>query len=269
MTKVQLISKDDNKLCKYIRRQLIENGCEVVATSEEASFSIVLGGDGTVLAAARAGLASPAVIINTGHLGFLTSSNNDASAKQLIHTILNEAGYTPVCTNRLMLDVKVSQGSGSDLCYHAVNDIVLTKNGLAKLTTCRVSIAEPPDYDHTLLSEYRADGLIVATPTGSTAYSLSAGGPIIHPRCQSLVVSPICPQGLTQRPMVLPADVHLGIQPLTDDLYLSVDGQIGVPLSAHSFVTITYGTHSIQTVNPTMTYYEVLRGKLGWGIKPV
>lgn len=154
--------------------------------------------------------------------------------------------------------------------YLALNDVVIrprasNNRNLSKLISM-VLYAKDQREEEQLVTTYRADGLIVASPTGSTAYSLSAGGPIIHPSCRSFVVTPIAPQGLTQRPLVLPYTMCLKIEPLDDDLYLSADGQVGESIEKGDMVWIRYNSHSIQTVDPLYTYYESLQMKLGWTI---
>ena len=159
-----------------------------------------------------------------------------------------------------MLTIRVGDGE-----FLALNDLVITKNGLSKLT--KVSLFVIDGKKEMFVADYRADGLIVATPTGSTAYSLSANGPIMHPNCANLIVTPICPQGLTQRPLVLPSHMKVVIKPFDADLYVSVDGQVGQPLG-DDFVQ-AHINHQIEIVDPPDTYFQVLRQKLGWGIKPV
>jgi len=230
-------------------------------------FTVVLGGDGTVLAAGRTGAPNPLLVINTGHLGFLTSTGM-SNYREAIKSFL-EGSYT--LTKRRTLHVGVapfSPTSNRIIEYNAVNEVVIAKAQLSKLVTVGVYIMDTMNVAYQeLVAEYRADGLIVSTPTGSTAYNLSAGGPIIHPSCESLVITPICPQGLTQRPLVIPANMKVRIKSLDDSLYVSVDGQDGCPM--HSVVDVNYNSHSMEIVNPDDSYFQILRKKLGWGVKPV
>ena len=268
---VLLIAKDEDDFYSSISTLLSTSfNCRIVKSSDlvhEADFSVVLGGDGTVLAAARAGLKSPVIVINTGHLGFLTSADKSNFNEVLFDFddwYFSEDFNRPTApectlTTRHMLDIKVGNDS-----YFALNDIAI-KN-FSKLA--RVSVFAVINKQEEIISEYRADGLIVATPTGSTAYSLSASGPIIHPSCKSYVITPICPQGLTQRPLVIPADWHLRIQ-LEDEMNVSIDGQIARDTPKGTSIEVRYNSHAIETLNPSHSYFEVLRDKLGWGIKPV
>ena len=232
-------------------------------------FSVVLGGDGTVLAAGRMGITSPIIVINTGHLGFLTSSSQEEYRTTIDRFLAGE--YTT--TKRRTLKVTVSPFINKT--FFAVNEAVIAKNQLSKLVNLEVYVRTPGDIatDNVgtpleLLSEYRADGLIVSTPTGSTAYNLSASGPIIHPFCESFVITPICPQGLTQRPIVVPGNMEILLKPLENNLYMSVDGQDGCALN-NDTVTVAYNNHILEIVDPIDSYFQILRKKLGWGIKPV
>lgn len=226
---------------------------------EEADISIILGGDGTVLGASRAGIKSPMMIINTGHLGFLTST------KELFREAIiavHEGKYTT--TERHMLDV--STESNPDI-LNALNDVVIKSSSHSKLIRLGVYVVDS-DRGEQLISEYRADGLIVATPTGSTAYNLSAGGPIIHPSCPSFVITPICPQGLTFRPIVLPSSFSLRIKPMELGLFMSIDGQIERALDMTA-ICVNYNSAKIATVNSVGSYFQVLREKMAWGVRPV
>lgn len=234
-------------------------GATIVDTIAESEGTIVLGGDGAVLGASRAGVKSPMVIINTGHLGFLTSSSKDDYHKAIINFLTGKYKTT----KRQML--LVSQENDPEE-IGALNDIVIRKALLSGLV--RLSVyASQEGSDEELVSEYRADGLIVSTPTGSTAYNLSASGPIIHPGCPSLVITPICPQALTQRPILLPSSFHLRIEAHTEGMGMSIDGQIEKALGTG--VRIRYNQHAVETVDPIASFFGVLRNKLGWGIRPV
>jgi NAD+ kinase len=154
-----------------------------------------------------------------------------------------------------------------DQTFLSLNDLAIRPLNTNKLV--QLGLYQVEDNEEFLIAIYRADGLIVSTPTGSTAYSLSAGGPIIHPSCKAFCVTPICPQGLTQRPLVLPHKTRLRIEPLDDELYLSIDGQVGRPINKGESIFLAYNSHIVQTVDPLHTYFETLQTKLGWGIRPV
>jgi NAD+ kinase len=220
---------------------------------------IVLGGDGTLLAAARAMGANqvPILAVNLGGLGFLTSVTLD----ELYPVLEKVLAGTPSLSGRMMLQAEILHDGKTSDKQIALNDAVANKAALARMLDFDVHV----DGHH--VGRYRADGLIVATPTGSTAYSLAAGGPIIHPDLDAFVITPICPHMLTNRPLVVPdtAKVELDFAPSHEPVYLTMDGQIGFQLDAKDRVVITKSQHKVQVVKPpTMTYYEILRSKLRW-----
>lgn len=230
---------------------------EVVDTIEESTRTVVLGGDGSVLGAARAGVKSPILVINTGHLGFLMSAKHDDYHRAIVQFLIDK--FTT--TSRRMLVVK--QGT-EEIC--AMNDIVIRKPVLSGLV--RLSVyASLPNQPEVLVSDYRADGLIVSTPTGSTAYNLSANGPVIHPTCDVYTITPICPQGLTHRPVVVPSLYSLRIETETEGMGISIDGQIEAAVLPNMRIFVS--EQRILTVDPINSYFDVLRNKLGWGKLPV
>lgn len=259
MKRFYIYSMKKDEFFQTIAELFTSLGAIIVPTIAESEGTIVLGGDGSLLGAARAGVKSPILVINTGHLGFLTSSSKDDYHKAIVNFLTGK--YTT--TKRQMLIV-TQEGSSEEI--GALNDIVVRKALLSGLVRLSV-FASQSDQDEVLVSEYRADGLIISTPTGSTAYNLSASGPIIHPSCPSLVITPICPQALTQRPILLPASFRLRIEAHTEDMGLSIDGQIERPLGTG--IRIHYDSQAVETVNPINSYFQVLREKLAWGIKPV
>ena len=257
MNTCRVISKDHDEFESAIKKFLLSVGIQIVDETTPADFSIVLGGDGTALGAARRGLlVSPVVIINTGNLGFLSSSSFGLGVETIQRLLEGDFSIT----SRHLLTTQIYQSE-----FFALNDVVVRPIKVNKLIT--LSLYD--DSEDFLIANYRADGLIIASPTGSTAYNLSAGGPIIHPACQVFCVTPIAAQGLTQRPLVLPSSTRLRIEVDDDDLYLSVDGQDGLPVIRGDSIMVSYNSHSIQTVNPVHSYYRTLQEKLGWGIKPV
>jgi NAD+ kinase len=221
---------------------------------------IVLGGDGTLLAAARAlhGHVIPILAVNLGGLGFLTSVTLD-ELYPVLESVLEGKHRT---TERMMLDAKIIHQNKPAEQQCALNDAVANKAALARMLDFDVSV------DGSHVGRYRADGLIVATPTGSTAYSLAAGGPIIHPALDAFVITPICPHMLTNRPLVVPdtARVELDFVEVGEEVFLTLDGQIGFELEPKDRVVITKSTSKVQFVSPPrLTYYEILRSKLRWG----
>ena len=221
---------------------------------------IVLGGDGTLLAAARAlgGHEVPILAVNLGGLGFLTSVTLE-ELYPVLETILAGAHLT---SERMMLEAEIVRSNKPAERLTALNDAVANKAALARMLDFDVHV------DHHHVGRYRADGLIVATPTGSTAYSLAAGGPIIHPDLDAFVITPICPHMLTNRPLVVPdtAKVELDFVELGEPVFLTLDGQVGFQLEPKDRVIITKSASKVTFVSPPrLTYYEILRSKLRWG----
>ncbi len=228
--------------------------------AEKVDLLIVLGGDGTLLAAARAlgGRRVPILAVNLGGLGFLTSVTLD-ELYPVLETILAGEHLT---SERMMLEAEIVHSSKPAERLTALNDAVANKAALARMLDFDVHV------DHHHVGRYRADGLIVATPTGSTAYSLAAGGPIIHPDLDAFVITPICPHMLTNRPLVIPdtARVELHFPATGEPVFFTIDGQVGFQLQPQDRVVITKAATKVQVVRPPRkTYYEILRSKLRWG----
>jgi NAD+ kinase len=230
------------------------------ALGEKVELLIVLGGDGTLLSAARVlrGHKVPILAVNLGGLGFLTSVTLD-ELYPVLEQILAGEHHT---SDRMMLKAEVFRDGKVVERQWALNDAVATKSALARMLAFDVYV----DQNH--VGRYRADGLIVATPTGSTAYSLAAGGPIIHPDIDAFVITPICPHMLTNRPLVVPdtARVEIDFSPAEDPLYITLDGQVGSELGPKDRVVITKSSSKVRLVRPPQkTYFEILRSKLRWG----
>jgi NAD+ kinase len=224
-----------------------------------ADLVLVFGGDGTMLSVARLSRGSNAAIlgINLGSLGFLTAATLDELYPALEAVLCGEHKID----QRGLLKAEVHKSDGRLQTYHALNDIVINKGALARIVRLDASIND--DYTATFL----ADGLIVSTPTGSTAYSLSAGGPIVFPLLDSMVITPICPHTLTNRPLVVPADSRIRIV-LRDgeDVMVTMDGQIGLALEKGEEVLCTESEHKVPLVQPfDRSFFDVLRQKLKWG----
>jgi NAD+ kinase len=220
---------------------------------------VVLGGDGTLLSTARAvgGLGVPILGVNLGDLGFLTATTRDemfAALKEFL------AGRMTV-EERMMLAARIVR-RGEVVSEHAgLNDVVITKSAMSRIINLKVAV----EGEHA--TAYRADGLIVSTPTGSTAYSLSAGGPILFPTMDAVVLTPIASHTLTNRAIVLPGSVRIEVTLLTDqEVMATVDGQVGVPLLEHDTVEIRQAAARIRLVRfPQRDFFSVLRSKLKWG----
>jgi NAD+ kinase len=230
------------------------------AIGEKVDLLIVLGGDGTLLSVARA-LGShkvPILAVNLGGLGFLTSVTLD-ELYPMLEQILSGQHRTG---ERMMLEAEIMRGGKSAERHTALNDAVANKGALARMLDFDVAV----DGDH--VGRYRADGLIVATPTGSTAYSLAAGGPIVHPRLDAFVITPICPHMLTNRPLVIPdtARVEIDFSAASGPVYVTLDGQIGIQLLPMDALLIRKSASKVTLVQPPRkTYFEILRSKLRWG----
>jgi NAD+ kinase len=230
---------------------------DMVATAE---MIVVFGGDGSLLRVARLMREHPVPIlgVNLGHFGFLTAFSSDELTPTMERVL---AGDFQV-EQRMTLDVFLRRSGEALLQPQVLNEAVITQGALARVIDVETAV------DGQYLGLYRADGLIVATPTGSTAYSLSAGGPIVHPSVGVMVLSPICPHTLTHRPMVLPdtAVVTVMLRSAHEDVVLTLDGQEGIPLRRDDVVEIRRGKGSVPLVRAAnRNYFDVLRSKLRWG----
>lgn len=227
---------------------------------KEADLLLVLGGDGTILAASReaAPCGIPVLPINLGGLGFLTSF----TLEELYPALENVLAGRAAINERVLLLVERTH-NGNVLAQQSVlNEAVVHKGTLARMIELELHI------DGSIVCRYRADGLIVATPTGSTAYSMSAGGPIVHPAVESILITPICPHTLNDRPVVVPnaSKIELRLSEHSDSVFLTMDGQVGVPLQAGDRVRITRAAERLKLIYPSnKTYFEILRNKLKWG----
>jgi NAD+ kinase len=228
--------------------------------AQQADVLLVLGGDGTILAAAReaAPRGIPILPINLGGLGFLTSFTLE-DLYPAVEDVL--AGRESISERVLLAIEQVHDGARFDRLL-VLNEAVVHKGTLARMIELELHI------DGGFVCRYRSDGLIVATPTGSTAYSLSAAGPIVHPAVESILVTPICPHTLSDRPVVVPdtSEIELRFSEHSDPVVLTLDGQIGVQLQMGDQVRITRAAERLKLIHPpNKTYFEILRNKLKWG----
>jgi NAD+ kinase len=264
-------------LSRKLERQLKRRGIEVIHDVESSrargvsggapraqiarlvDLVVTLGGDGTLLSVARHPAPGvPVLGIDIGTLGFLTTCRPDESEEVLEAAL---AG-TACVEKRRLLSIRVTHGSRTPRLYRVVNDAVLSKAALARIATIRV------DVDGRMVSRYRGDGLIVSTPTGSTAYNLSAGGPILEPTLPALVLTPVCPHTLTLRPLVLPDSVRLDLSVENDptDVFLTLDGQEGFPVSSTTRIAIARSSETVSLVRASEgSFFGVLVGKLSFG----
>jgi NAD+ kinase len=225
-----------------------------------AEMLIVLGGDGTLLAAARlmGERNVPILPVNLGGLGFLTSVTLDDLYPVLEQAVNGQARYS----ERVLLESQVIRGGSVFHRARALNDAVLNKAALARIVDLQLRI------NGEFVCNYKADGLILSTPTGSTAYSLAAGGPIVYPLVSAFVITPICPHTLTNRPLVVPdtAQIEVAFEAAAEPIYLTLDGQVGVELLPGDVVNVAAAPERLRLVRPQKkSYFSVLRDKLKWG----
>lgn len=227
--------------------------------SRELDFIIVLGGDGTLLSAARAVAKAgiPILGVNLGALGFLT----EVPLEELYSTLESFDRGACGLDVRSMVHCQVGRGGSIIASFDALNDVVVGKGTIARLNHCDVFI------DKVFVSRYQADSLIVSTPTGSTAYSLAAGGPILMPNVESFVVTPVSAHSLTHRPLVVRDTSHIEIVVRTGDeeAYLSIDGQAGMPMLDGDRVYCRKSDKKVKLLHTKGTFFDVLRAKLKWG----
>lgn len=256
---------------------LKDKGCEVFVDDETADvigvegyprtqipglsdMIIVFGGDGTMLGVTRliGDKAVPILGVNLGGLGFITEVNKDE-----LFDIMDEvlAGKSSL-EERMMLAVRVWRNGNAAADFTVLNDVVVNKGALARIIELETFI------DNRYVTTFRADGLIISTPTGSTAYSLAAGGPILYPSLNSIMLTPICPHTLTNRPIVLPDGVTIlaTLKAAGEDVFLTLDGQIGFSLQRDDTVEIKKAAFVTRLLIPKeRDYFQVLRNKLKWG----
>ncbi|MCP3162392.1 MULTISPECIES: NAD(+)/NADH kinase [Myxococcus] len=225
-----------------------------------ADLTVVLGGDGTLIYAARllGGRGVPILGVNLGSLGFMT----EIPVEELFSTLEEvQAGRFQV-DSRMKLTCRLIRNGSVLIEDEILNDVVINKGALARIADHETSIDGVP------ITTYKADGVILATPTGSTAYSLSAGGPIVHPSVDCTVLSPICSHALTQRSIVVPADrvIRITLRSETADTYLTLDGQTGHGLQGGDCIEVVRSANRVNLVrNPRVAYFSILRQKLHWG----
>ncbi|MGI8917566.1 MAG: NAD(+)/NADH kinase [Pyrinomonadaceae bacterium] len=250
-----------------LERDRIEHqtGCAVESLPADqlaanVDLMIVLGGDGTMIATARmlGDCEVPVLGVNYGGLGYLAEFRIEE-----LYTALESilAGNYRVDT-RVMLAVELLRGAEEVTRNRVLNDVVINKSALARIIEIEAYL------NGQFVNSFRADGLIVSTPTGSTAYNLSAGGPVIYPSMNAVVITPICPFTLSNRPIVVPddAEIELCLKTEEEDVSLTLDGQVGFPLQFHDRVQIRKSKARFKLVQPmNRNYFEVLRDKLRWG----
>lgn len=233
---------------------------ELPEDPKSVDLLMTLGGDGALLGGARwAGPAgTPVLGVNLGRLGFLTAITLEEMEEALARIVAGDF----VLDTRMALEVQSVHRAGSSDFYYALNDAVLHKGGLVRMVPVRVWVDEEE------VGLYRADGVIVATPTGSTAYSLSAGGPILDPRQDAIIVTPICPHTMAVRPLVLApgSEITVEVTSLSEEIILTIDGQVGATLKPGDRVTARKSDQPVRLVRlPGQSFFSLLRRKLKWG----
>ncbi len=229
--------------------------------TQRADLVVVLGGDGTLISVSRlfSGRQVPIVGVNLGSLGFLTEITLD-ELYPVLESCLNSH---PAITERMMLDVVVTRENDEIARCQVLNDAVINKGAIARIIDLEARV------DDRFLTTFKADGLIISTPTGSTGYSLSAGGPIVQPMMHCMLITPICPHTLTNRPVVISdqAVVRVVVKSSFDEMvYLTLDGQVGVELQEGDSIEVRKAANTTALVaSPDKDYFAVLRTKLKWG----
>ena len=233
------------------------------ALARDTDMVLVLGGDGTLLSMAdrigEAGTRVPILGVNFGSLGFLT----EVTLAELYPSLEAAVSGGAHVEERLMLRTSITRDNTPFARHVALNDVVVNKTARSRMIDLSVSAGGE------FLTRVKADGLIIATPTGSTAYNMAAGGPIVQPNVDALVLTPIAPHTLTNRPIVIPSRSHVQVQPNMEDrdeVFLTFDGQEGFQLQAGDQITVQPSDAPLRLIRPsTRSYYEVLRTKLKWG----
>jgi NAD+ kinase len=235
---------------------LVEN---ITKAPGDLSCIVVLGGDGTFLSAIRwvQDTGIPVLGVNLGAFGFLTETPVD-QLFPVMEKVIKEDYRTQ---ERILLSAKVLRDGEQRACQTVLNDVVVNKEALARIAHIHTYI------DGDYLTTFKADGLVVATPTGSSAYSLSAGGPIVHPSLKTIILTPICPFTLINRPLIVPdtVTIKIKIEERDSNIFLTFDGQVGLHVTHRDTIIVEKAPHTIQMIRtPGQSYYDLLKAKLRW-----
>lgn len=246
------------ELTDWLRRRKLEVA-EVYDPQGPYDLVIVLGGDGTLLSVARSVAPGvPILGVNLGRLGFLTELSGEELYPSLVRVLQGDCKID----ERSLFDVEVRRTDGSRASFRAFNDAVIAKSALARIIELKLKV------NRQLVAHYRSDGLIISTPSGSTAYNLSAGGPILSPELGVAVLTPLCPHTMSLRPIVVP-DAHaieVTLETEGEEVHVTVDGQEGSPLGYLDTVRVKRSKTQVRLVRTARrTFYDNLRAKLGWG----
>jgi NAD+ kinase len=248
------VDEESARLLNYTKKLEVEH------VGEGANLIVVLGGDGTLLSVARnlKGRDVPIIGVNLGGLGFLTEISPEEFPEMLEKVTRGDYNIS----QRIMIHVTVRREGNKVFEFVVLNDAVITKDALARIIDIETYV------NGEYLTTFKSDGLIFSTPTGSTGYSLAAGGPILYPSMKNIIVTPICPHMLTNRPIILPEKVSIKAKLKSRDekVVLTLDGQIGFPLEFGDEILIKESSHSVSLVKSSSKgYFEILRTKLKWG----
>jgi NAD+ kinase len=245
----------------HLSRHMDCPGVDSAEIAAQADLVVVLGGDGTLISTVRilGERNVPILAVNLGSLGFITEITLDELYPALEKCLAGDFRIS----ERLMLQAVVERNNREMASHLVLNDVVINKGALARIVDLKTKVN---CFD---LTTFKADGLIISTPTGSTGYSLSAGGPIIAPSMNCIVITPICPHTLTNRPLVIDADamVTVMVKSLDDeDVFLTLDGQVGLELKSGDVIHVSRSGHCARLViSERRDYFEILRTKLKWG----
>jgi NAD+ kinase len=261
-----------HELSEWLRRRGLETALDAATLHDrglrgEAPFDpagvydlvVVLGGDGTLLSVARSlERGVPILGVNLGNLGFLTEINRGELYPAMVRLLEGRFAIE----ERSLFDVELQRNGGAPSRLRVLNDAVITKSALARIIELTLRV------DGHLIARFRADGLIISTPTGSTAYNLSAGGPVLNPLLPVAVLTPICPHALSLRPIVVPdaGPIEVTLETQAEEVYLTLDGQEGTSLGFRDTVRISRSAAKVQLAKVSeRSFYDSLRGKLRWG----
>jgi NAD+ kinase len=236
---------------KVVERDLI--------AAEHPEFVVVLGGDGTLLSAARAVARAdiPLLAVNLGSLGFLT----EVPLAEMYDTLEAIERKESAVEVRTMLRCELWRDGDAIASYHALNDAVINKGAISRLLNFDLYV------DKVFVTNYKADGVIISTPTGSTAYSLASGGPILTPSTEAFVITPVSPHSLTHRPLVVrdESEIEVAVINVEQNAFFSVDGQVGMPVVIGDRVVCRKSEHRVRLMRTSTSFFEILRTKLKWG----
>jgi NAD+ kinase len=237
---------------------IYRDGVEFNLLCRESDFLVSLGGDGTLLSLVRRsyGQNRPILGINAGNLGFLADITIDEVESFLMQLMADEYRID----NRMMIEGFIEKRDGRRDEFYAFNDVVVTRDVVSKMVNIDAFI------DDEWFNTYRGDGLIISTPTGSTAYNLASGGPVIYPLTKAFIMTPICPHSLTQRPLVVPIDFRIGVSSSRDNVVAIIDGQLSYSMEKGDILRIKEAERDAKLLHrKERNYFNVLREKLSWG----